>query len=157
LYDTTARQALLESNPEAAVLTADDVLRGWRFDVLYRGTWYSLSRRRGTYEVVGDVINQPGPDEGYLKAESASSDDVNIPPNQQQPDLYVHESLMVWRNYSLVASIPGPTIVPTPLPDKKQREDVQLQRNEPGAGFDVAVNFVAERLSLPPLRYGETY
>src|SRR5262249_39096310 len=41
LYDTTARQLALENNAETLVLTADDVLRGWRFDVLYRGNWYS--------------------------------------------------------------------------------------------------------------------
>lgn len=157
LWDTTARQAAFEANPEAAVLYADDVLRGYRVDVSYKGKWFSLCRRSGRYEVAGQVIQQPGPDEGYLKAESASSDPEPVPQGQQEPDLYVHETLVAWRNFSLAAVVPGKTIVPVPEADKRQSDKPGMPSNAPGAGFQVATRFVAEAYSLPPLRYGETY
>jgi hypothetical protein len=157
LWDATARQAEFEANPEAAVLYADDVLRGYRVDVNYRGAWFSLCRRSGRYEVAGQVIAPGGPDEGYMKAESASSDPEPVPQGQQQPDLYVHETLLAWRNFSLVAAVPGKTIVPVPQADKRQIDKTDIPKNAPGAGFQVTTHFVAEAYSLPPLRYGEKY
>jgi hypothetical protein len=157
LFATVARQAIFESSPNNATLLADDVVRGYRIDVWFRGNWYSLCRRTGRYELAGFEFDQPGPDEGYLKAESASSDPEEIPEGQQQPDLYVHETMVAWRNWSLVAAMPGQTIEPVRQPQKRQKEVVVHKLPEPGAGFDIATFFRAERLSLPPLRYGDEY
>ena len=152
-----AVQAQHEANPAAAVLYADDVLRGFRVDVNYQGKWHSLCRWHGDIEIAGQKLQQPGPGEGYHKAESATSDSEDTPPNQQKPDLYLHETVFAWRNWSLVAAVPGQTIVPHTADDKKQTEEVEPPQNKPGAGFEIASNFKAEPLSLAPLRYGETY
>ncbi len=156
VWDHLAVQRSNESNPDAAVLYADDVLRGYRVDVLYKGNWHSLCRWGGEYQIAGKKIAQPVPDEGYLKAESATSDpEPAVGPTQ--PDLYLHETMVAWRNWSLVARQPGKTIVAVPLPDKRQQETMLHKDNEPGAGFAVASNFKPEPKSLPPLRYGEWY
>jgi hypothetical protein len=162
LWDTLVAQAGAEAAPETTLLFADDVVRGFRYDVQFRGSWYSLLRRRGTYKVAGRSFPQPEPDEGYVKAVSATSDAPDPgapppPPSAQKPDLYVHETVVGWHNWSLAARMPGKTIVAETTPDRHQKEVVQHQGNDAGAGFTVSQEFVPEPASLPPLRYGETY
>jgi hypothetical protein len=157
VWDKLDLQRGFESNADAAVLFADDVLRGYRVDVLYRGQWHSLCRWLGTYKVAGlPSIDHPGPDEGYIKSDSASSDDAPVM-GPQEPDLYLHETVYGWRNWSLVTEVPGKTIEPQPQADKRQLEKVKVPNNQPGP--DVNFTWVArtEKQSLPPLRYGETY
>jgi hypothetical protein len=156
VWDKLNQQAGHEAGPDNAVLYADDVLRGYRVDVQYKGDWHSLCRWRGEYDVAGGTIDQPGPDEGYIKADSASSDDAPVA-GPQEPDLYLHETVFGWRNWSLVTEVPGKTIVPEPQPDKHQLEKVDARKNTAGPDVNFAWNSKAERGSLPPLRYGESY
>jgi hypothetical protein len=163
VWDTLVNQSSHEASPETSLLFADDVARGFRWDVQYKGQWFSLMRRRGAYTIGGNPpIVQPEPDEGYVKAVSASSDAPDPgapppPPMAQQPDLYVHETVVGWHNWSLAARPFGKTIVPVTTPDKHQEESVQHQGNDPAAGFNVGQEFKPEEQSLPPLRFGETY
>ncbi|MBM3526275.1 MAG: hypothetical protein FJX57_25270, partial [Alphaproteobacteria bacterium] len=113
-------------------------------------------QRVGTYTLklaAGDEA-VPGitPDEGYVKAESASSKDGAA------SDLYLHETLFKWTGWSLVASRPGRTIVPETEPGGfTQREKIAEPGNEPQGDTPLAATYRAQPGSLPRLRFGSTY
>src|SRR5690606_15750510 len=99
---------------------------------------------------------QPMPDEGYVKAESATSDDED-PPSGPEPDLYTHGAIVNWTNWSLAAEVPGRAIIPDVQDGAHQTEKTRFGKNAPGAGFDISVEFKAEKKSLPALRFGRQY
>jgi hypothetical protein len=86
---------------------AEDLLRGYRVDIRddASGAWRSLCQRIGSY-VFPEAPLDPLPfeDEGYLKGASTTSKD------DQNSDLYFHETLFRWGGWSLVAERPGKTI-----------------------------------------------
>lgn len=99
-------------------LYADDLLRGYRVDVLDENhpgpvQWRSLCRRIGNYYVGEDALDPSTAenplavdDEGYVKGTSTTSGDA------QASDLYLNETLFRWDGWSLVAQRPGKTIAP---------------------------------------------
>ncbi|THA30102.1 hypothetical protein [Streptomyces sp. A1547] len=137
------------------VLTADDLVLGYRIDVLPElggDDWFSLHRRRATYRVhergpddgLSDdftVIGADGeameglPEEGHLKA-NAAIHDVN--------GLHADEIVAGWRGWSL--AVPRPSFDGTPPPTPP-----------PAPGMNISMSFEAEEGSLPRLRFGRHY
>ena len=101
----------------SVVLYADDLVRGYRVDILDKDTddpeWLSLCRREGTYSFPGTgAENIPVDDEGYVKGGSTTSSDA------QDSDLYFHETVFRWNGWSLCAQRPGKTIITEPYRDE---------------------------------------
>lgn len=91
-------------------LYADDLLRGYRVDMLdekiSEPEWRSLCQRIGNYTLPDSGIDSiPVDDEGYVKGASATSKD------KENSDLYLHETVFRWDGWSLCAQRPGKTIV----------------------------------------------
>jgi hypothetical protein len=146
--------AARNSNPTDpnALLFADDLLRGYRPDVLDEtvGKWLSLNQRVGAYHFPDTGRTEEIGEEGYLKTASTTSKD------DQTSDLYLHETLFKWAGWSLVAPRPGKTVVPkrTGLQQGEEPTDVQ---NEAGPDFRMAASFRAMPGTLPRLRFGRAY
>jgi len=119
LQANLAMDALLKSSGNIA-LYADDVVRGYRVDVLDENIaggpqWRSLCRRIGQYFVGADALNPSAAanpilvdDEGYVKGSSTTSKDAG------DSDLYLNETMFRWDGWSIVAQRPGKTITPVP-------------------------------------------
>lgn len=125
-----------------APIYADDLIRGWRFDVRTvnaAGTptskWQSLCQRNGNYTLAGGPAFQ-GQDEGWV--EMAVTEQPGNP-----GDIYLHESLARWNGWSLCVEPPG-----KPTPDRAV---------DGGAPFGVDTKFSPVPGSLPSLRFGKTY
>ncbi|MGW7081705.1 hypothetical protein [Streptomyces sp. NPDC054866] len=132
------------------VLTADDLVLGYRIDVcptLGGADWFSLHRRRATYTIqqplaeglpAGDplVIGVPdGPEEGHTKTNAAISDWTG---------LHADEIMAGWRGGSL--AVPRPPLDGSPP---------ATPPTDPG--LDLGTSFRVEPGSLPPLRFGRHY
>ncbi len=114
-----ATDALLTSTSDIK-LYADDLVRGYRVDVLDNTLssdpeWRSLCRRTGQYFIGNDALNPSAAanpisvdDEGYVKGASATSSDA------KDSDLYLNETMFRWDGWSMVAQRPGKTIAPVP-------------------------------------------
>ncbi|WP_171162033.1 hypothetical protein [Streptomyces sp. I05A-00742] len=141
----------------AAVLDASHLVRGYRVDVgLVEDAddatgsvtaWRPLCARTGSY-----AIRRPGqpvlplvvaPDEGHVKAAAVTHDKTDD--NQ----LYVHQALFGWHNWSLAAPPPGRTLGPDDRP----------QVPAPGVSpdFPLDTSFRPAQGTLPALRFGRTY
>lgn len=151
---------------------ADDVLRGFRIDVLTNGKWFSLCRRRAKVELPGVGTlgieggeGAPAFDEGYVKGSGGATAAGDGPSDP----LYVHEALFGWSGWSLVAPRPGRVIMPmadpmnpaakkdvpvmpTPNAIPADRPDVRLK-----VPFDMKSEVQAQPGTLPRLRYGRPY
>lgn len=160
LQSTFTRQAQFNAAPGSAVLYSDDVLRGYRVDVNDRGTWRSLCARTGTLSLNGATRTISIADEGYVKAVTATKKDM-FP-----FELYVHEALFGWDNWSLVAPHPGKTTSDPADPDFQTGVPVKPIANtnvDPATGaalafpFSVTTDMHATAGTLPRLRFGSTY
>ncbi|MGC9376574.1 hypothetical protein [Streptomyces sp. MH13] len=143
----------LGSEPD--VLTADDLVLGYRVDVLPGlggDDWFSLHRRRATYRVherrpdggLSDDFTTLGaggegtgdlPEEGHLKANSAVQDGNG---------LHADEIVAGFRGWSL--AVPRPAFDGTPRPTPP-----------PAPGTNISMAFEAEEGTLPRLRFGRHY
>ncbi|WP_055565349.1 hypothetical protein [Streptomyces atriruber] len=139
---------------EEAVLTAVDLLRGYRVDIgvvdpaTGRVTqWRSLLRRKGRY-----TIRRPGqqpvevqvrPDEGLVRASAVTVDAAD------DRQLYGHQAVFGWHGWSLAAPRPGRTIG---LDDQPKAPDPPVSPDVP-----LDTKFAPEPGSLPALRFGRTY
>ncbi|MFJ4520732.1 hypothetical protein ACIP4Y_07215 [Streptomyces sp. NPDC088810] len=132
------------------VLTADDLVLGYRIDVrptLGGAHWFSLHRRNATYRAhrrLPDgrlsedflVIGAAGaPEEGHLKTNAAISDWTG---------LHADETVAAWRGWSL--AVPRPQVDGTPAAQPPA---------DPGLSLSTA--FEVEPGTLPPLRFGRHY
>jgi YD repeat-containing protein len=161
------RDAALQSgDPDAAVLDADDLTRGYRLDVLDEtiGEWTSLCSRRAVYRI-GDYVDvqsefgrQPWLDEGYIKRSSAATGP------QPGAALYLHEALACWTGWSLTAPRPERPIRGVPVdPERSAAQEERWDRREPerlppGPGdFAFEPTITAQPGSLPRLRFGRSY
>jgi hypothetical protein len=131
-------------------LFAEDLVRGYRVDV-WNGkskVWRSLCRRQGTYMfgTDGQRIVRTLADEGIV---GVGVTEAAAPRPGAPNDLYLHEALFTWNNWSLVARKPG----------KKSGEDGTPEEddNTPVTPFKLQVDFQPTPDSLPKLRFGETY
>ncbi len=137
----------LESAQETQ-LWADDILRGYRVDVL-DGTsneWRSVCRRKTSYsrkDIGRNWFEDYEINDGWISSavtESVDDDD---------DDLYLQESLFRWNGWSLVAPRPGNTL-------SKDYQSVK-QTSEPAQELNLDISTEPSRGSLPRLRYGYPY
>ena len=154
---------LTSGNGSAITYFAGDVTKGHRIDVWPEppahfqdptpGPWRSLHAREGDYRLIkqAEKLDFP-PDEGHVSGASTSSDDA------RPDDHYVHESLFRWAGWSLAAPRPGRSI------RSREIEGSQLQAEEPTDtlpeaedGNNIAVDWRAQKGTLPRLRFGWTY
>ncbi|MGV0795392.1 hypothetical protein ABQF26_00390, partial [Mycolicibacterium elephantis] len=132
------------------VLTADDLVLGYRIDVLPKlgGTkWFSLQQRNATYRIhrrlangeiseTGAVVRGgPSAEEGHIKANAAIHDETG---------LHADEIVAAWRGWSLAAARPS-------------FEGMSVQRAPAKPGMNVSMSLQPVPGSLPKLRFGTQY
>jgi hypothetical protein len=148
-----ANNAALASG-EAPVLFAQDLVRGYRFDVLdpHSQAWRSLHQRVGTYafrQHAGGPRTLTIHDEGAVQhavTQPVGADGVTPDPDAE---VYIHESLVTWQGWSLAAPRPGKAI---------NDDGPSRVVNTAPEGFpQLDVAFQAEPGSLPRLRFGQRY
>jgi hypothetical protein len=149
---------VLESDdPASPTFFAEDLIRGYRVDVLAtvpgksNGHWHSLHRRRGNYLF---TRHAPGrlavtiSDEGFVQPVAHLPHPGNVPADPAT-ELYVHESVFHWQGWSLAAARPGKTITST--------GPGHVPNEAPSDGVPLEVTFAAEHGTLPTLRFGVHY
>ncbi|MFI5305787.1 MAG: hypothetical protein ACHQ53_00465 [Polyangiales bacterium] len=157
LFDQLMTAAGNNMDPGNALLYWDDVTRGYRVDVGVNGNWYSLCARVPSY-VVGTSMIMPGQDEGYVKAASGTSVAKDPPMAPPVKDLYLHETMFGWENWSLVVPRPGRSIsIDRNDKDRTQTEVVRQEPNPANPDFPIAISSTVPSKTLPPLRFGRTY
>lgn len=108
------------------------------------GRWHSLCARRGSYRLPGGVTFTHD-DEGPISMAATARDQAAA-----DDTLYLHQSLVRWTGWSLVAPRPGQPVI---------TEDEGRVPSAPAGpalpGFSVA--FTAKPGSLPRLRFGVGY
>jgi hypothetical protein len=134
-------------------LHAEDVLRGYRFDIwdATAGTWQSLCRRTAHYEL-GDapvVVDVTPEEESTIRLAATTSAD----PASNTDVVSLHEALMTWNGWSLGARPPGRNIRPDGSIDKSQD---QSEADVP-PGLPFLSRFKPVVGSLPRLRFGRSY
>ncbi|MEE2729981.1 MAG: hypothetical protein VYA55_04125 [Pseudomonadota bacterium] len=156
------QQAFQAGNADSVALFAEDVMRGYRLDVmpvddaLSTGQWYSLCERQGEYRVIstGNVLNL-GRDEGYI---SGAGTTHSTEPNANPADRYVHESLFRWTGWSLSVPLPGLTLKAEEAEDGHlQHEIITRVEEATDRGNNIAATFSVPPRSLPRLRFGQQY
>lgn len=165
--------AVDDHQANAIVFYAEDVLRGYRFDVFTEksGVWNSLCQRIAEYGWAnGDGPPlRPAQDEGYVSGASTTTKPPDeLPPNATQ-DHYLHESVAKWAGWSLVAPRPGRRIRPfpdstTPPADRarlgliqEERVDEQSAADTHADGTPITRSVRAAPGTLPRLRFGAAY
>lgn len=154
---------------------AEDVLRGYRVDIFSEssGEWRSLCQRVAQYGWTAGHDGAPAldeaKDEGYVSGASTTSKPPSeLPPGATQ-DHYLHEALVKWTGWSLVAPRPGRRIRPfsdssTPPAERaklgliqEERVDEQTAADTHPKGSPVTRDVKAAPGSLPRLRFGQAY
>ncbi len=158
LADNTAMNDLTKlvfaANPNASppLLWAEDVVRGFRYDVwdANTGVWRSLCEREAGYDVAGvRVTPAAGKEEGTVRLAATTSPDPTADPDV----MWLHEALVSWTGWSLAAPQPGRAIKPDDsVPKTGTRTEAVLP---PGLHFQS--HFQAVPKSLPRLRFGRRY
>ena len=143
--NTAIEQTFANSAIPGPDLFAEDLIRGWRMDVWDRTTakWRSLCERHATYSV-GGAVNVEDDSEGVVRLAATKAADGN------NPDIvYLHEALISWTGWSLVAQQPGLAVDNS---DTTNNADAEVP-----PGIDLKSAFTARKGSLPRLRYGRSY
>ncbi|WP_218923113.1 hypothetical protein [Bacillus thuringiensis] len=132
---------------EKVVLDAEDLIGGYRLDVLDRGKWRSLCERRVRYKI-GDLSIEQDPrltgprgllEEGYVRPLSATTG------AGAADALYIHEIDLRWDGWSHVVQRPDRKVEMGKIP--------QLPAIDPPFNSDIEI----EQGSLPRLQFGRTY
>jgi hypothetical protein len=129
-------------------LFADDLIRGFRFDVHddVSGRWLSLHQRVGTFMAPVFSSGITIAEENCLQPALVQPPPDGSQPRPTTPDPsapnYISESLFLWQGFGLAAPRPG-TI---PLPSLFPTPDITMFRT-----------FKAASKSLPRLRFGRSY
>jgi hypothetical protein len=139
--------------PAALALHAEDLLRGYRFDVWDSTTsaWASLCRRTAQY-AIGDapvLVDATPEEESTLRLAATTSAD----PTSNANIVSLHEAMLTWNGWSLAAPPPGRDILPDGSVDKSQ--DQSEAEVPPGLKF--TSRFQPVKGSLPRLRFGRKY
>ncbi|MEH7278436.1 hypothetical protein ABWK26_23705 [Bacillus toyonensis] len=137
-------------------LYAEDLLRGYRLDIIDQNdNRYSLHRRLGQYKILNASEVFEIIDEGFVQPSVTSSPETRDPVNE----LYIHESLFTWSNWSLSAPRPGKSISRTPdAPNPNEPETMPQQVNNTSmTSLGLEVDFMVETGTLPRLRFGNDY
>ncbi|SDF42931.1 hypothetical protein SAMN05216553_101598 [Lentzea fradiae] len=124
-------------------LSADDVVRGYRWDVRDEttGRWFSLMWRDGAY-----MFDRTG-DEVAVLEETAAQTAATTSGAEGDQDLYVQESLMHWAGWSLAVGRPG----------KGLAGDNGLADNDGLVDKDFPFRTKFSARALPRLRFGRRY
>jgi hypothetical protein len=155
LTQTSANNSVLDgAEPDSVELDAEQLVRGYVVDVWDSASqaWHTLCRRVGTYRFERTGVERRLEDEGFVQLAAAG-----VPTEPSQPhgeaDLYLHESLLRWTGWSLVAPRPGMVIPadgdPGAAPDRPDNAAV--------TSLLLQTTFEAAAESLPKLRYGVGY
>lgn len=149
------------------VFFAEDLLRGYRVDVRTESTkkWNSLCKRRVDYRWIQDEPSSPElpsvKDEGYISGASTTSTPPEDLPEGAKPDHYLHEALVKWTGWSLVAPHPGRRIRAEVHDDLGGIQEERIEARTPEEfhpdGNPIVREVHALPDSLPKLRFGETY
>ncbi|WP_158849579.1 Ig-like domain-containing protein [Saccharothrix deserti] len=151
----SAHNKVLEGpTPENVVFDAEQLVRGYRIDIWDSRSqaWHTLCRRIGTYRFEHTGLERRLEDEGFVQLAAAG---VPAQPGQPPaaPELYLHESLLRWTGWSLVAPRPGKAISadsdPAAAPERPDNAAV--------TSLGLQTTFAAAVGSLPRLRYGVGY
>jgi hypothetical protein len=139
--------------PAALALHAEDLLRGYRFDVWDSTTsgWASLCRRTAQY-AIGDapvLVDATPEEESTLRLAATTSAD----PTSNANIVSLHEAMLTWNGWSLAAPPPGRDILPDGSVDKSR--DQSEAEVPPGLKF--TSRFQPVKGSLPRLRFGRKY
>lgn len=139
------------ANAKPPEMWAEDLVRGYRLDIWDDGVWRSLCERQSTY-LLGNgltTVVPDAPEEGTVRLAATRAPDPAV-----NPDLMnLHEALVSWSGWSLVAPPPGRAVQPDDTVDKTTvTTDAVLP-----AGLDFRSRFTAVPGSLPRLRYGRRY
>jgi hypothetical protein len=139
------------------IFYADDLVLGYRVDVLYKGKWLSLCQRKSCYDVY--KVGTPNlyktwtpakgieldADEGYVTftATQTPTDD-----DQTETQTQIHHSVFTWTGWSL--AVPKPNFAAfNPQADSTVTEDDRHLSIKP--------NYTLAKHSLPPLRFDTEY
>ncbi|MGH2729265.1 MAG: hypothetical protein ACRDJI_01505, partial [Actinomycetota bacterium] len=142
-FNTKKKNADLESNLPL-VLSAEDLVRGYAFDVFVSGRWYSLCSRLGSAHFTNTATTVPLVDEGWVSNPGVSGGTDGF-----SPDLKAHEAIVRWNGWSLVAQRPGKTATVD--------EEPGYVTNKAETEFKVEITYEAAPDTLPPLRFGRDY
>ncbi|WP_218923496.1 hypothetical protein [Bacillus toyonensis] len=127
---------------EKVVLDAEDLLGGYRLDVLDKGKWQSLCKRRVSYKI-GNLSIEQDPlgllEEGYVRPMSATTG------AGAADALYIHEIGLRWDGWSHAVQ----------RPDRKVEMGKMPQLSATNPPFESKIE--VERGSLPRLQFGRTY
>jgi hypothetical protein len=142
---------------DATELFADDVVRGFRLDVLDTADpkWRSLHERHGTYTFAPGAgfpeRTLQRDDEGYVKGPSPTSS-----PAEPDQDLYLHEAVFGWDGWSLAAPRPGHALRHDRTPPPGTSAD-HIGDKDPDTATPLDASFRAQPGSLPRLRFARRY
>jgi hypothetical protein len=133
----------LSSDPTTIVLEADDVVRGFRLDVMPEKStrWQSLVRRTGVLE-----LSDGGEPVALHDAEGWVSDG---PASDDAGELYLGEEQFRWDGWSPVAPKPGRVIDPEDGVDEPSIDELP--------GIPAVARYRPTEGTLVPLRYGRRY
>jgi hypothetical protein len=148
------------ATPESA-LRAEDVVRGYRFDVLDEttGRWASLHARRVSYTRDDAELLDPVLDEGsHHPTVTGPPVPAGSDPDTGAP-LYVHESFVRWDGWSLSAPRPGRSLGVDPDGPDPDRPETMPQRssNDPLTQAGLRIETTVQPRTLPRLRFGHSY
>jgi hypothetical protein len=134
------------ANPPAALSDPDHAVKGFVVDVWDDRTkrWHTLCARRGTYRLPGGR-SFTADDEGTVSSAATAKLDADT-----GTMMYLHESMVRWHGWSLVAPPVG-----TPV-TTESKGNVPPPASDPVLpGFEVS--FVPQPGTLPALRFGRGY
>jgi hypothetical protein len=160
-FETTKQQDqnAAPGSIHAVELWAEDLVRGYRFDVWDAkvGRWRSLCRRRARYLLSGgslEVSPKAGEEEGTVQLAATRSPDETY----NQDILYLHDALVSWTGWCLTAPLPGRSIADDSEADQDPDGKPEFSDEaELPPGIDFRSRFRVVQGSLPRLRYGRSY
>lgn len=143
--------------PALPLLQAEDVIRGWRFDVYPSSepapAWRSLHQRTGRY-LFGNENNAV-----FLADEGTTTPGATAAPNSTSAsdDLYVHEAITRWAGWSLAAPRPGMQVDPSDHVHANRMNPADSTVTNGQINAQLSASFQVVPGTLPKLRYGEDY
>ena len=148
LVRTRSQNARLEAS-EPIELSADDLYRGFRPDIWDEATgrWFSLVARRVEYRLTADGRVLAFDDEAIVAPAITQDPDGSS-------DLYLGETLLTWRGWSLAAPKPGVPISADELPGDDGFPEAP---NTAVAGVPLEITPRVRPGTLPRLRFGRRY
>lgn len=149
--NSSSMQSTLESASAPPTLYAEDIIRGYRIDILDRevGRWRSLFFRKTDFHFKNTGGGHSTPmEEGMARLAAGGSPDDN-----NADIIKISEGLASWTGWSLAAPEPGGLI----RADEQDSPPVTEDREESPPGLPLETAYSAVPGTLPRLRFGRTY